>query len=91
MNPGKQEPPANTDGRPFYRITPAEDGLVDIWLTPGKPIPITDDITGAMDFNFRVLAVRGIDPEDPQWGGSLGEHIRRHYADWIESAEVIEI
>lgn len=90
MNAEKQ-PPVYADGRPFYRIIPARDGLVDIWLTPGDPVPMFDGLTGIYDYNIRVMAVRGINPDDPQWDGSLEEHIRRHYDAWIRSAEVIEI
>ena len=72
-----------------YRIHRRADGLADVWLTPGKAMPVWPD--GRMDFVFQVLAVEGIDPEDPQWGGNLEEHIRRHYTDWVKSAEVIEI
>ena len=79
------------NGRPFYRILPSRNGTVDIWLTPGEAVPMADDLTGRIDYNFRVLAVCGVDPEDPQWEGNLEEHIRRHYYDWLESAEEIEI
>ena len=75
----------------FYRIHKRADGLVDVWLTPGEAVPMYDDLTGRYDYNIRLLAVVGIDPKNPQWGGSLEEHIRRNYAAWIESAEVIEI
>jgi len=78
-------------GRPFYRIIERCDGLRDVWLTPGEAVPMMDDLTGRMDFNFRVLAVCGINPDDPQWGGNLEEHIRRNYYTWVLSAEVIEI
>jgi len=74
----------------FYRIIPRADGLVDVWLTPGEPVPFTET-NGRLDFRFRILAVCGIDPEDPQWGGDLEGHIREHYQDWVESAETIEI
>lgn len=84
-------PPAKESGRLFYRITQARDGLVDIWLTPGEAVPMFDDLTGRIDYNFRVLAVRGIDPKDPQWEGNLEEHIRRNYYKWLESAEETEI
>ena len=83
-------PPEHT-GRPFYRIIQTHDGLVDIWLTPGDPVPLLDNLTGRIDYNFRILAVRGINPEDPQYGGDLEEHIRRNYYAWIMSAEEIEI
>ena len=79
------------NGGPFYRIVPARNGLVDIWFSPGKAVPMMDDLTGRMDFNFRILSVTGIDPEDPQWGGDLEGHIRAHYYDWLSSAEEIEI
>lgn len=81
----------SVDGRPFYRIVPAYGGLVDIWLTPGNPVPMFDNLTGRIDYNFRILAVQGINPEDPQYGGDLEEHIRRNYYAWIMSAEEIEI
>ena len=68
----------------------AADWLVDVWLAPGDPVPFTET-SGRLDFRFRILAVCGIDPEDPQWGGDLEEHIRAHYQDWVESAETIEI
>lgn len=91
MTAREDVPPAENRGRPFYRIIPARDGLVDIWLTPGTAMPKTDDLTGRTDYGFRLLAARGVDPEDPEWGGDLEEHVRRHYTDWIESAEEIEI
>ncbi len=50
-----------------------------------------DNLTGRIDYNFRILAVRGIDPDDPTYGGDLEEHIRRNYYAWIQSAEEIEI
>lgn len=87
----KRRPDDRTAGRCFYRIVQTHDGLVDIWLTPGTPVPIMDDLTGRMDFLFRVLAVRGVDPDDPQWGGDLEGHIREHYYAWLASAEEIEI
>ena len=82
---------AHIKGRPFYRIVPTWNGMVDIWLSPGEAVPLTDDLTGRIDYNFRVLAVRGIDPKDPQWEGDLEEHIRRNYYKWIESAEEVEL
>lgn len=75
----------------FYEIKTRSDGLADVWLTPGELVAIMDDLTGRKDYGIRLLAVRGIDPNDPQWGGSLEEHIRMHYAAWLESAEEIEI
>ncbi len=75
----------------FYRIAERPDGLVDVVLTPGEVVPMQDDLTGRKDYGIRLLAVRGIDPNDPQWGGSLEEHIRMHYAAWLESAEEVEI
>ena len=44
------------DGRPFYRIVPAHNGLVDIWLTPGEAVPLYDNLTGRFDYNFKILA-----------------------------------
>lgn len=74
----------------FYRINQREDGLVDIWLTPGDAVAYQGE-KGRMEFTICVLGVTGINPEDPQWGGDLEEHIRRHYAAWLDSAEVITI
>lgn len=75
----------------FYEIAERGDGLVDVVLTPGEVVPMRDDLTGRTDYGIRLMAVRGINPEDPQWDGNLEEHIRRHYAAWLESAEEIEI
>jgi hypothetical protein len=75
----------------FYRITERGDGLVDVWRTPGEIVPSMDDLTGRVDYGIRVRVVHGIDLNDPQWGRSLEEHIRMHYAAWLESAEEIEI
>lgn len=75
----------------FYRIMPTDGGLVDVYLTPGEVVPMFDNMGGRMDYGIRLLAVRGVNPEDEQWGGSLEEHIRRHYAAWLASAEEIEI
>ena len=70
MSAGKQGP-SGSFGRPFYRIVPTHDGLCDIWLTPGEPVPIYDNLTGRIDYNFKVLTVRGIREDDPQYGGDL--------------------
>lgn len=75
----------------FYRIVPADSGLVDVYLTPGEVVPMYDNLSGRMDYGIKLLAVCGIDPEDPQWEGDLEEHIRRHYAGWLASAKEIEI
>ncbi len=75
----------------FYRIMPGSGGLVNVYLTPGEPVPMYDNLTGRMDYSIRLLAVCGVDPADPQWEGDLEEHIRRHYAAWLESAEETEI
>ena len=75
----------------FYEIAERGDGLVDVVLTPGEVVPMRGDLTGRTDYGSRLMAVRGINPEDPQWDGNLEEHIRRHYAAWLESAEEIEI
>ena len=91
MSAGENRPSVTHHGRPFYRIVPTHDGLVDIYLSPGDAVPMFDDLTGRVDYNFRVLAVQGINPEDPQYGGNLEEHIRANYYSWIESAEEIEV
>jgi hypothetical protein len=46
---------------------------------------------GRTDYNFRISAVLGVDPEDPQWGGDLEGNIRQNYLKWLLSAETIEI
>ena len=74
----------------FYSIETRVDGLVDVWLTPGRAEPYFETC-GRMEFRFLAKAVRGIDPADPQWGGDLEGHIRAHYYEWLESAEEIEI
>ncbi len=78
-------------GRPFYRVVEREDGLVDVWLTPGEAVPMKDSHPEEMDYHIRLLAVRGIQRDDPQWNGNLEDHIRRHYLAWLASAEKIEI
>ena len=64
---------------------------MDVWLTPGEAVPAYNNLSGRMDFNIRMQEVRGVDPEDPQWGGDLEGHIRAHYYDWMASAEEVEI
>ena len=54
MSTGKEGPSVHENGRPFYRIVPAAGGLADIWLSPGEAVPMMDDLTGRMDYNFRV-------------------------------------
>ena len=75
----------------FYRISPRRDGLVDVYLTPGEAVPAYDDLIGRYDYNIRLLAVVGVDPEDPTWRGDLEGHIREHYSWWVASAEEVEI
>ena len=80
--------PENEQRRVFYRIIRREDGLYDVWLTPGKPVPMTTE-GGLMDYNLRVQAVQGVD-----WPGAeyeLEEDIRRRYEAWLDSSETIEI
>ena len=74
----------------FYTISERSDGLVDVWLEPGEAVA-RYELNGRMEFDVRTLAVIGVDPKDPQWGGDLEDHIRRHYAAWVASAEVIII
>ena len=73
----------------FYRIEQRDDGLVDVWLTPGRAQTYLKK--GRTLFRIYLRAVRGIRPDDPLWGGNLEEHIRRNYRAWLESAEVITI
>ena len=76
-------------GTMFYKIVPRGDGLADVLLTPGEPVPFWR-LDGRVDFRIRRMAVRGIDPMDPQWGGNLEAHVREHYAAWLEAAEEVE-
>jgi len=81
-------PPASICRRPFYRIVRAGDGVYDVWLSPGEAVPMTTE-GGITDYNLRLMAVTGV-----EWPGSeqaLEEDIRRRYADWVASAEIIEI
>ena len=74
----------------FYSIERRSDGLVDVWLTPGRAVPFFEN-NGHVEVSVRTLGVCGIDPDDPQWGGDLDEHIRAHYYEWLASSEEIEI
>lgn len=75
----------------FYQISRRSDGLADVYLTPGEAVPAYDDLSGRYDYNIRVLAVVGVDPEDPIWRGDLEGHIREHYSWWIASAKEVEM
>ena len=73
----------------FYRIIDNFDGTVDVWLTPGEAV-----LGAGMDYSIRLRAVRGVHMDDPRWNYGLYElemHIREHYDEWLQSAEVIEI
>lgn len=83
----EKEPPVGRCGRHFYRIDERPDGLVDVILTPAE----TQATGNSLDYRMTVLAVPGIDPKDPQWGGDLEDHIRRHYQAWTDSGEVMEL
>ena len=74
----------------FYSIEKRADGLVDIWLTPGKTVPFFLS-SGRVEISVFAWAVRGIDPNDPQWGGDLEGHIRENYYSWLSMAEEIEV
>ena len=59
-------------------------------MTPGWADPLFES-SGRVEIRIHTLAVRGIDPKDPQWGGDLEGHVREHYESWLEMAEEIEI
>ena len=82
----ENRPPEMVNGQPFYRIVPNDDGTCDVWLTPGTAVPLLDTLTGIMDYNIRLWAVRGVIPYE-----GLEEDIRRRYDAWLQSAEEIEI
>ena len=75
----------------FYRIVQRDDGLADVWLTPGEAVPAFDNLTGRYDYNIRILMVPGVNPADPIFRGDLEGHIREHYSWWLASAEEVEL
>ncbi len=89
-NTGKDKRSPAVSGRPFYRIIYRDDGLADVWLTPGRAVPAWEK-GKHFDYNIRLYAVQGINPNDSQWSGDLEGHIRENYNSWLESAEEIEI
>ena len=70
-------------GRHFYTILGRADGLVDVYLDP-RVYPMTAD--GMTDYDLSFKVVRGI---DPACYGDMEAHIREHYEDWCEAAEVV--
>lgn len=70
-------------GRHFYTILRRADGLVDVYLDP-HVYPMTAD--GMTDYDLSFKVARGIDPKDYP---DMEAHIREHYEDWCEIAEVI--
>ena len=71
----------------FYSITEHDDGTVDVY-----PRPVLHPATipnGGTDYDISVLAVRGIDPNDPRFGGDLEGHIRANYDAWCGLGETI--
>ena len=73
----------------FYAIVDNEDGTVDIHLEPVVTIYRTED--GIKEMDARVCIVRGINPDDPAFGGDLEAHIRAHFSAWMEIGEVIDL
>lgn len=71
-------------GRQFYSILSRADGLVDVFLDPHVYPMSTED--GATDYDLSFRVVRGVDPADY---GDIEAHIRAHYEDWREIAEVV--
>jgi hypothetical protein len=75
------------EGRHFYSIVPSGEGTVDVYLNPAiEPMTTEDGIT---DYDIAVRMVRGVNPNDPQFGGDLEGHIRAHYDAWRDSGEMI--
>lgn len=70
--------------RRFYEIHDNGDGTVDIYLDKGRTFPMTDDLTGATDWDGCFRVVKGVTVTD-----GLEEDIRKRYEDWYEAAEVI--
>ena len=75
------------EGQHFYSILPSGEGTVDVYLNPAiEPMTTEDGIT---DYDIAVRVVRGVNPNDPQFGGDLEGHIRAHYDAWRDSGEMI--
>lgn len=72
-----------------WQVVPRGDGLVDVWLAAGDPEPYFK-LDGRVEFRLRMLGVRGVDPEDPRYGGDLERHVREHYSEWLAGAEWID-
>ena len=75
------------EGRHFYSIVPSGEGTVDVYLNPAIEPMTTED--GFTDYDIAVRVVRGVNPNDPQFGGDLEGHIRAHYDAWRDSGEMI--
>ena len=74
-------------GRHFYSIVPSGEDTVDVYLNPAIE-PMTTE-GGITDYDIAVRVVRGVNPNDPQFGGDLEGHIRAHYDAWRDSGEMI--
>lgn len=70
-------------GRHFYTLLWRADGLVDVYLDP-RVYSMTPGDEADFDFSFKV--VRGI---DPACYDDMEAHIREHYKDWCDTAEVV--
>lgn len=72
----------------FYAIQDNGDGTVDVYLEPVVTIYSVDEFR---EMDVRVRVVRGINPDDPAFGGDLEAHVRDHYSAWLASGEVIDL
>lgn len=72
-------------GRHFYTLLPRADGRADVYLEAQVYPKTTED--GQTDYDIRFKVARDICPED--FKPSLEEHIREHYGDWCDIAEVV--
>ena len=68
----------------FYALMDRADGLVDVYLAP-EAHPLSTE-GGEVDFDISFRVVRGVDPAEYP---DMEAHIRAHYEDWCEAAEVI--
>ena len=83
----------NTNGKPrdrpdFYSIVPHTDGTVDVYLRPDVTVYRVGDIR---EYDVRVIVVRGVNPNDPAYGGDLEGYVRAHYSAWMEAGEAVDL
>ena len=71
-------------GRRFLSLLERSDGLYDVFLD-GRAFPA--EAEGGTDYDIMIYVVRGIDAGD--FKPDLESHIREHWDEWKEAAEVV--